>query len=393
MFDLLFEGFSSLIAFFYSVVPSYGIAICLLTVAVRLLLFPLTAKQAKSMYAMQKVQPEMKRLQQKYKNDRQKLNEEMMKFYKENNINPLAGCLPLFLQLPLFIVLYQVISGLTHTVIVGAIAVGGVGVGPALEDGRLGFGEGAQIDSGRVNDAGVLESGSVKNVPVLVDGEEIGLIKSAKIENGTVTTAAVYDDAADDVKIGEITNMRVELQEGGGVRGDPKYIAEDTELYKALEQDDGVMESFGIDLARSASDRHDGFGETLPYFVLVALVVATGYYQQRQMTARNPQAAANPQAQMMGRIFPAVFGVISLSIAAGVVVYFVVSNLWQIGQQTIIFRSLPRDTEAAAGVIETKSKVRDDDGAARERPVSDGSDPTGRTTPRGQQRSQRKRRK
>src|SRR3954468_16624403 len=99
-------------------------AIVLLTITVRLILFPLTAKQARSMMAMQRVQPELKRLQAKYKNDRQKLNEEMMKFYKENQINPLAGCLPLLLQLPLFIVLYRVIAGLTATLIIVAPTLG-----------------------------------------------------------------------------------------------------------------------------------------------------------------------------------------------------------------------------------------------------------------------------
>ena len=66
----------------------------MLTVVVRLILFPLTAKQAKSMIAMQRAQPEIKKLQAKYKNDKQKLNEEMMKFYKENSINPLGGVSP-----------------------------------------------------------------------------------------------------------------------------------------------------------------------------------------------------------------------------------------------------------------------------------------------------------
>ena len=73
-----------------------------------LVLFPLTAKQAKSMIAMQRAQPEIKKLQAKYKNDRQKLNEEMMKFYQENKINPLAGCLPLLVQMPIFFALFRV---------------------------------------------------------------------------------------------------------------------------------------------------------------------------------------------------------------------------------------------------------------------------------------------
>ena len=66
------------------------------------------------MIQMQRLQPEMRRLQRKYKDDRQKLNEELMAFYKENNLNPLGGCLPLLLQTPVFIILYNVIRGLTH---------------------------------------------------------------------------------------------------------------------------------------------------------------------------------------------------------------------------------------------------------------------------------------
>ena len=93
--------------------PSYGVAIALLTVTVRIFLIPLTTKQVKSQQAMQRIQPELKRLQAKHKNDRQKLNEEMMKFYKENKVNPLAGCLPILLQAPLFIVLYRLILDLS----------------------------------------------------------------------------------------------------------------------------------------------------------------------------------------------------------------------------------------------------------------------------------------
>jgi YidC/Oxa1 family membrane protein insertase len=105
--DPLYKAFGWLLALLYSAIPNLGVAIILLTVLVMLILFPLTAKQAKSMLAMQRVQPEMKRLQAKFKNDRQKLNEEMMKFYKENKINPLAGCLPLVVQLPVFFALYR----------------------------------------------------------------------------------------------------------------------------------------------------------------------------------------------------------------------------------------------------------------------------------------------
>ena len=109
VFGPIFDAIAWLLAQFYSVVPDLGISIILLTITIMLLLYPLTAKQAKSMMAMQRVQPEIKKLQAKYKGDRAKLNEEMMKFYQENKINPLAGCLPLLVQMPIFISLFNVL--------------------------------------------------------------------------------------------------------------------------------------------------------------------------------------------------------------------------------------------------------------------------------------------
>lgn len=85
-------------------------SIVVTTVVVRMILVPLTIRQIHSMQSLQKHAPEMKRIQQKYKHDRQKQNEELMKFYKENQINPAASCLPMLLQLPVFIALYYTLK-------------------------------------------------------------------------------------------------------------------------------------------------------------------------------------------------------------------------------------------------------------------------------------------
>lgn len=95
--------------YFYGITGDYGIAIILLTLAVRIVILPLTIKQIKSMHEMKKWQPKLKQLQEKHKGDRQKLNEEMMKFYSEHKINPFGGCLPLILQFPIFIALYRML--------------------------------------------------------------------------------------------------------------------------------------------------------------------------------------------------------------------------------------------------------------------------------------------
>ncbi len=94
---------------FYSLTGSYGCAIVILTVLIRLLLYPLNKKQMISMQAMQKIQPRLKMLQEKYADDKQKLGEETMRLYKEYKVNPMAGCMPMLVQLPILILLFQVL--------------------------------------------------------------------------------------------------------------------------------------------------------------------------------------------------------------------------------------------------------------------------------------------
>src|ERR1700712_2704003 len=111
----MFDALASILAFFYNIWPSFGGSIFLFTVAIMLVLTPLSIKSTRSMIRMQRVQPELKKLQTKYKDDREALNREMMAFYSANQINPFSSCLPLLLQMPVFIVLFRVLHGLTRT--------------------------------------------------------------------------------------------------------------------------------------------------------------------------------------------------------------------------------------------------------------------------------------
>jgi YidC/Oxa1 family membrane protein insertase len=105
--ELIFQ----LLQFLQQVLGNWGLAIIALTVLFRLALMPLTIKQTKSMYEMQRIQPKLKELQAKYKDDKETLQAETMKFYQENKVNPFGGCLPLILQMPIFIALFQVLGG------------------------------------------------------------------------------------------------------------------------------------------------------------------------------------------------------------------------------------------------------------------------------------------
>jgi len=88
---------------------NWGLAIIVLTVMMRLALTPLIVKQTRSMYELQRIQPKIKALQEKYKNNKEKLQEETLKFYQENKVNPFGGCLPLIIQMPIFIALFSVL--------------------------------------------------------------------------------------------------------------------------------------------------------------------------------------------------------------------------------------------------------------------------------------------
>ena len=118
----MFEIAANVIAFFYSLVPDYSFALAMVAVVVMLLITPLTLKSTKGMLEMQRLQPEMKRLQHEFKRERQKLNEAMMKLYQQHKVNPLASCLPLLAQMPVFIIMFRAISGLTSRKDGGAFA-------------------------------------------------------------------------------------------------------------------------------------------------------------------------------------------------------------------------------------------------------------------------------
>jgi YidC/Oxa1 family membrane protein insertase len=248
----LYNALGYVLAFFYSLIPNLGVAIILATIFVMILLYPLTAKQAKSMITMQRVQPEVKKLQAKYKGDRQKLNEEVMKFYQENKINPLAGCLPLVVQLPIFFVLFRVLEK------------------------------------------------PYEHVP----------------------------------KTGAFTQLYSAM-----CTGHLKHCTSSNVTH---------LKFIGIDLQKKATDSSLTLTSAIPYFILVLLVVLTGYLQTKQASSRTP--AANKQMGTVMKILPIFFGLISLSFPAGLVLYFLVSNTWRLGQQELIFRRLGTGAAPPGGV-------------------------------------------
>jgi YidC/Oxa1 family membrane protein insertase len=103
---LISKALGSLLFYIYTLVDNYAISIILFTVVVKLVLLPLTFNQIKQTKKMQKLQPEIKKLQEKYKNDKEKLNVKTMELYKEHKVNPVGGCLPMLIQLPILFGLF-----------------------------------------------------------------------------------------------------------------------------------------------------------------------------------------------------------------------------------------------------------------------------------------------
>lgn len=108
--DIIAKPLLYVLRFFYNFIHNYGVAIILLTVLVKILFWPLTHKSYKSMKEMQKLQPRMAKIREKHKNDKQKMNQEMMALYKTYKVNPMGGCLPMVIQLPVFFALFRVLG-------------------------------------------------------------------------------------------------------------------------------------------------------------------------------------------------------------------------------------------------------------------------------------------
>jgi YidC/Oxa1 family membrane protein insertase len=310
IFQPILKFIAEIMAFFFAIIPSYPVAVSLLTIVVMAALTPLTVKSTKNMAAMQALGPEMKKLQQKYKGpeNRTQLNEEMMKLYKEHNVNPASGCLPMLLQMPFFFMLYSVIRGITNTVPRGA------------------------------------------KVPLTVDPS--GICHSA-------------------------------------VCADPRYIGASTKMYHDIVAAHGQLLSGGIDFASKLLSHHASPWAYIPYAVLVIGAVGLQYLQMSRLNARNPQAnQANPQAAMLQKYMPLIFGFIYLNVAAILNVYFIVSSAIRIGTQEVLFRRGivpgPNTPPQASGKARTLSSAKDGGVESTERSIPKSKDsPSGGKTAGG----------
>jgi YidC/Oxa1 family membrane protein insertase len=270
----LFEPFAASLAAIYAVIGSYGVAIVVLTIAVRAILLPLSIKQTKSMREMQRIQPEVKKLQTKYKGDRQKLNEEMMALYKEHGVNPFGGCLPLLMQFPVLIALYRVIRE------------------------PLAF-------LGYTN-----------------------LSKVATATHWVVNHSAhgIYSVAQFSALAKGLQQTPIEVNNFLGLRLDCGAV------YALRGQRSPTLPDLHYPVCGH------GLVSALPYLVLVLLMGLSTWYQQKQMqgTKGAPTDPQQKQMQMFTRFMPFMLMFFAFSFPIGVVFYWLTTNILTILQQQFI---------------------------------------------------------
>jgi YidC/Oxa1 family membrane protein insertase len=290
--NVFFDLIAGLMAFIYTIWNNYAWAITGLTLLVMVAVTPLTLKGTRSMMMMQQLMPEQKKLQNRYKDDRQKYNEELLKFYKENNISPLGGCLPLMVQMPIFIVLYAVLRGLTRR-------TSPLGFNFGFTGGQLGTG-----------------------VHLTIPPTPIVPASGPHCATASATPGACFD---------------------------PSYLRHSTTLYQNLSHTN-VMQAMGMNLAESASTAlNQGVIHAIPYILLIVVVGVTGWVQQKQIQGRTPAGSVPQQQQALMKIMPFFLPVISIGLPAGLVLYFAVSNLYRVGQQWFISRSIYGPASGEAG--------------------------------------------
>ncbi|MGW5332300.1 membrane protein insertase YidC [Streptomyces bauhiniae] len=235
---------------------AWGLSIVSLVVLIRICLIPLFVKQIKATRAMQTLQPEMKKIQERYKNDKQRQSEEMMKLYKESGTNPLSSCLPILAQSPFFFALYHVLNGIASGKTIGVI-----------------------------NDS-LLESARKAHI--------FGAPLAAKFKDSADTLHALG---------ATVTDVRVVTA------------------------------------------------------VMIILMSASQFYTQRQLMTKNVDTSVKTpfmqQQKMLMYVFPIMFAVFGINFPVGVLVYWLTTNVWTMGQQMYVIRNNPTPgSKAQAAYLE-----------------------------------------
>lgn len=321
-----------------SLVGNYGLAIILLTVVIRLAMWPLNVSQQRSMKMMQTLQPKIKAIQDRYKSDPQKMQQKLMEFYKEHKFNPMGGCLPLLIQLPIFILLYSALMSPQFIQIAGDTS----------------FGFLSRLDTTLRATAGRSYDGAFG----VSQGDTFTLGKTAKVylpdevlENVKIKNPNKAVEIQGEFKPGESVDFKIDLD-----HLDLKF-AQLNEIQKAeiavtdmtnKEIENVTFEKHGNILMASVPTTAATRAFHWDVFALIALFAITMFASQKIMMAANKpkDGAVDPTQEAiqksMGTFMPImIIGTfVIIPIPAGVLVYLVTSNIIQIVQTVLVNKQI-----------------------------------------------------
>lgn len=319
-----------------NVLHSWGFAIIALTIIIRVIMWPSSVSQQRSMRQMQTLQPKMKAIQERYKSNPEMMQRKMMEFYKEHQVNPMSGCLPMLIQLPIFILLYTALMSPQFTEIAG----------------KTDFLFIKRLDATIKSNAGVSFDGKISATPktkfmtgktaiVTFIGDEEKEVKIDKPQQAIQVQGEIVVGEPIDFKI-PLDNLNLKFSELDKI----KSAKVDITNINTREVEKIDFKRDGSNLIASAPSLV--VQEEIHYDVifLVALFVITMWLSQKVMMAQSKNVQMDPQQaamqKSMGTFMPIMLGFMFVitPIPAGVLLYLVTSNLFQIAQTVYINKKL-----------------------------------------------------
>ena len=333
-----------------SIIGGFGVGIILLTVLVRLAMWPLGVSQQRSMRTMQMLQPKMKAIQERYKNDPQQMQTKMMEFYKEHKFNPMAGCFPLLIQMPIFILLYSALMSPQFIQIAGD--------SPFLFINRL--------DATLKTNAGISNDGVLavskydsfmlgKTAKVYLDKETLDNVKISKPNKAVEIQGELTPGESVDFKV-SLDNLDLKFSQLDKIQKAEMTVTDlqtkESELM-TFERKDGIL---------VATFPTKEVKNTLHYDVLILIVLfgLTMFATQKIMMAtsktKNQDPAQEAIQKSMNTFMPIMLTAtfVFIPIPAGVLLYLISSNVIQVAQTVIINKQLEKEDE------KKKQKIDDD---------------------------------
>ena len=332
-------------------VGGYGIAIIVLTIIVRLAMWNLNVEQQRSMKMMQTLQPKLKAIQDRYKNNPQVMQQKLMEFYKDHKFNPMGGCLPLLIQMPIFILLYSAlispqfiqVAGNQHFLFIDSLATTLRATAGISNDGKLGAAAGDKFILGNTGTVYLQDNQEVKNVKITEPAQALE-IKGELVPG-------------EDVVLGfSLDHIKLKFSE-----------LEKVEKAEVTVTNSNIRENETITFVRNSDGTMSATVPTVPIkrawhwdvIVLIVLFAATMLASQKIMMAMAKTDSQDPtQAALqksMGTFMPIMIlaTFIIIPIPAGVLLYLITSNVIQVIQTIVINKQIDKE-------LENKKKSVDD---------------------------------